>query len=379
MYNGKKVFALVLAAGKGTRIGFDKMMYKLDKHPVVYHSVQAFEKNDYIDEIIVTASENKRLIENALNGISKLKCVVYGGNTRAESVLKGMEFVEENALVAVHDGARPFVSQEVICSAIETAYTHQAAVPCVKVKDTIKFSQGSSIEKTLDRNMLYTAQTPQVFDADLYKKFAKIYYNENITDDSQLFEKAGISVAVTPGDYENYKITTVDDINKFDKKEFTMRIGHGYDVHKLTEGRKLILGGVEIPYEMGLAGHSDADVVRHAVMDSLLGALAMGDIGKHFPDTDNAWLGADSMELMRKVSDMIFDKGADIENIDVTILCQRPKLAPHILSMRQNIANALHCDVDRISVKATTEEGLGFTGEGLGIACHCVCLLNNAH
>ena len=157
-----------------------------------------------------------------------------------------------------------------------------------------------------------------------------------------------------------------------------MRIGHGYDVHKLVEGRKLIMGGVEIPYEKGLLGHSDADVVLHAVSDALLGAMALGDIGKHFPDTDPKYKGADSLYLLECVADMIFDKGADVENVDVTILCQRPKLAPHIPQMRANIASALHCDIDRVSVKATTEEGLGFTGEGLGIAVHSVCLLKTS-
>ena len=157
-----------------------------------------------------------------------------------------------------------------------------------------------------------------------------------------------------------------------------IRIGHGYDVHAFAENRKCIIGGVEIPCEKGLLGHSDADVLLHAISDSLLGAAALGDIGKHFPDTDPKYKGADSLYLLKCVADMIFDKGADVENVDVTILCQRPKLAPHIPQMRANIADALHCDIDRVSVKATTEEGLGFTGEGLGIAVHSVCLLKTS-
>ena len=157
-----------------------------------------------------------------------------------------------------------------------------------------------------------------------------------------------------------------------------MRIGHGYDVHRLVEGRALILGGVTIPYALGLDGHSDADVLLHAVSDALLGAAALGDIGQHFPDSDERYKGIDSMELMRHVAKLVKEKDASVINIDITILCQRPKLAPHIPFMRQNIADALGCSTDRVSVKATTEEGLGFTGEGLGIACHCVCLLNTA-
>ena len=159
----------------------------------------------------------------------------------------------------------------------------------------------------------------------------------------------------------------------------SIRIGHGYDVHKLTEDRKLILGGVEIPFEKGLLGHSDADVLVHAVMDALLGALALGDIGKHFPDTDPKYKGADSIKLLKHVGKLINDKGYKVGNIDATILCQRPKLAPHIESMRENIAKALECDISQVSVKATTEEKLGFTGEGLGISAHSVCVVESSN
>ena len=158
-----------------------------------------------------------------------------------------------------------------------------------------------------------------------------------------------------------------------------MRIGHGYDVHKLTEDRKLILGGVEIPFEKGLLGHSDADVLVHAVMDALLGALALGDIGKHFPDTDPKYKGADSIKLLKYVGELINDKGYKVGNIDATILCQRPKLAPHIERMRENIAKALECDISQVSVEATTEEKLGFTGEGLGISAHSVCIVESSN
>ena len=374
MYKNKKVYAVVLAAGKGTRIGFDKMLYKLDGLEVAHRSVKAFQDNDYVDEIIMTAGDNYDEICAIAQRFTKVKTVVKGGATRALSVLNAIEKTGDEGIVAIHDGARPFVSQAVINRAVEAAAECGAAVPCVKVKDTIKQSGGEYIENTPDRNTLYITQTPQVFDVALYKKLAAEIFDDSITDDAQLFEKGGIKVKITPGAYENYKITTIDDI----KKEKKMRIGHGYDVHKLVEGRKLIMGGVEIPYEKGLLGHSDADVVLHAVSDALLGAMALGDIGKHFPDTDPKYKGADSLYLLKCVADMIFDKGADVENVDVTILCQRPKLAPHIPKMRENIADALHCDISRVSVKATTEEGLGFTGEGLGIAVHSVCLLKTA-
>lgn len=371
MYKNKSVYAVVLAAGKGTRIGFDKMLYKLDRYEVAHHSISAFQENEYVDCIIVAAGENYDEIKKIASRFPKVKTVVKGGATRALSVLNALDCIETDGIVAIHDGARPFVSQAVINAAIDGAFDHSAAVPCVKVKDTIKVSDGGFIDGTPDRNTLYITQTPQAFSVSLYKKLVDEYFDDTITDDAQLFERAGVDVKITQGAYENYKITTIDDI----KKETKMRIGHGYDVHKLVEGRKLIMGGVEIPYEKGLLGHSDADVVLHAVSDALLGALALGDIGKHFPDTDPRYKGADSLVLLGHVADMIFDHGADVENVDVTILCQRPKLAPHIPKMRENIANALHCDISRVSVKATTEEGLGFTGEGLGIAVHSVCLL----
>ncbi len=372
MYKDKYVYAIVLAAGKGTRIGFDKMMYKLDNLTVAEHSIKAFCDNEYVDRVIVAAGDNFDLLALLAMKNHKVKAVIHGGSTRAQSVLNALEKVPDDRIVAIHDGARPFVTQEIITNAIEAAHEHKAAIPCVKVKDTIKQSDGQFIDRTFDRDKLYIVQTPQVFDVNLYRELVGKYFDETITDDAQLFERGGVKVRIVPGAYENYKITTIDDI----RKEKKMRIGHGYDVHKLVEGRKLIMGGVEIPYEKGLLGHSDADVVLHAISDALLGALALGDIGKHFPDTDPRYAGADSLVLLGHVADMIFDHGADVENVDVTILCQRPKLAPHIPKMRENIAGALHCDVNRVSVKATTEEGLGFTGEGLGIACHCVCLLN---
>lgn len=224
------------------------------------------------------------------------------------------------------------------------------------------------MESTPPRQKLFAMQTPQCFDRAAYLALAG---DEAVTDDCQLFEQAGRPVQLVAGEYENYKITTPDDL----KGETTMRIGHGYDVHKLVEGRDLILGGVKIPYEKGLLGHSDADVLTHAVMDALLGAAALGDIGKHFPDSDPAYKGADSLALARHVAALLAEQGYRPVNVDATILCQAPKLAPHIPAMAQNLAAALGMEPGAVSVKATTEEHLGFTGQGLGIAAHAVALL----
>lgn len=372
MFMGKTVYAVVLGAGRGTRIGFDKMLYSQGGETVIEKSVKAFSRCEYVDKIIVVGGENIEEITRLCRSINKVCAVVKGGNMRAVSVMNAVNTIAESGFVAVHDGARPFVTDSLIRAAVEGARETGAAIPCVAVKDTIKQREGDFIGQTYDRSRLLTVQTPQVFDIDLYKRLAERYFDENITDDAQLFEKGGIKIKVTPGDYANYKITTIDDI----KKEKTMRIGHGYDVHKLVEGRKLILGGVDIPYEKGLLGHSDADVLLHAVMDALLGAMALGDIGKHFPDTDEKYSGADSQMLLRAVGEILKENGASVGNIDATIICQKPKLAPHIPQMRENIAECLGCDVGCVSVKATTEEHLGFTGEGLGIAAHSVCIVN---
>ena len=372
MYKDKKVCAVIVAAGKGRRMGFDKMLFKIDGVPVVEKSIQAFANNALCDSIVVVAGENIDDIKEIAAEYPKVKAVVAGGAERAESVANGLAHTEDGCLVAVHDGARPFVSDRIINDTVAAAYISKAAIPCVAVKDTIKMCENDVVEQSLQRSKLFITQTPQVFCCDTYKKLLAENTDFTLTDDAQLFEKAGFGVTVCKGEYENFKITTPDDI----KKEKNMRIGHGYDVHKLVEGRKLILGGVDIPYEKGLLGHSDADVLAHAISDALLGSMALGDIGKHFPDSDPAYKGADSLYLMACVKKLLDEKGAKIENVDATILCQKPKLAPHIVTMRENIARTLGLDIDRVSVKATTEEGLGFTGSGEGIAVHSVCLVN---
>ena len=255
------------------------------------------------------------------------------------------------------------------------------------MKDTIKQAKGGDgktvpegcmVENTPDRSTLYAVQTPQCFDRAAYLAALDELDEASarlVTDDCSLFELTGRPVELVQGDYANIKITTREDLPRAENGGKKMRIGHGYDVHRLVEGRKLIMGGVTIPYEKGLLGHSDADVLLHAVSDALLGAAALGDIGKHFPDTDPRYEGADSLMLLREVGRLLDETGYTVGNIDATVLCQAPKLAPHIPAMRQNIANALGLALDDVSVKATTEEHLGFTGEGLGIAAHAVALI----
>lgn len=372
-----QVTAIIVAAGASRRMGFDKLSYRLpDGQTVLEKSCAALAAHPAVTQLVLVAGANRETCERIAQCCPKPCVVVAGGETRADSVRHGLE-VASGELVAIHDAARPFVSQAVITAALQAAAQTGAAAPAVPVKDTIKVADADGrVQNTPDRATLYAVQTPQCFSRKLYLEALERVTGEKahlVTDDCSLFELADFPVTLTQGDYENYKITTKEDL----QKEKTMRIGHGYDVHRLVEGRKLILGGVDIPYEKGLLGHSDADVLLHAIMDAVLGAAALGDIGKHFPDTDPAYKGADSLALTRAVAKLIAEHGYTVGNIDATILCQAPKLAPHIATMRQNIADAFGIPLDAVSVKATTEEHLGFTGEGLGIAAHAVALLEN--
>lgn len=368
--------AILVAAGASRRMGFDKLSYRLpDGRTVLETSCAALAAHPAVRQVVLVAGANRPECERIAAACPKPCCVVAGGETRADSVRSGLA-AATGTLVAIHDAARPFVSQAVITAALAAAARTGAAAPAVPVKDTIKIARGGQVAATPDRATLYAVQTPQCFSREAYLRALDTVTGaqaRQVTDDCSLFELAGLPVTLTEGDYANYKITTPDDL----KKEKTMRIGHGYDVHRLVEDRKLILGGVEIPYEKGLLGHSDADVLLHAVMDAVLGAAALGDIGHHFPDTDPAYSGADSLALTRAVDGLIRARGYRVGNIDATILCQRPKLAPYIETMRQNIAGAFGIPVDAVSVKATTEEHLGFTGQGLGIAAHAVALLES--
>ena len=369
------VTAILVAAGASRRMGFDKLSYRLPGGlTVLQASLRAFERHPRIKEIVLVAGANLEICRQLAETCSKPCKAMSGGATRAESVRAGLAAATGD-LVAIHDAARPFVSETVITAAIEAAEQSGAAAPAVPVKDTVKVADGSGrVVSTPDRSTLFAVQTPQCFRRELYHRALEVVTGEKadlVTDDCSLFELAGLPVVLTPGEYANLKITTKEDL----KGEGTMRIGHGYDVHRLVEGRKLILGGVDIPYEKGLLGHSDADVLLHAISDALLGAAALGDIGKHFPDTDPRYEGADSLRLLQEVGRLIHEAGYTVGNIDATVLCQAPKLAPHIQTMRANIAQALGVEVDKVSVKATTEEHLGFTGQGQGIAAHAVALL----
>lgn len=365
------VTAIIVAAGSSSRMGFNKLAYSWGGKSVLRRSVEAFDKHPLISDLIVVTGADPSVAQQAVQHCKKPCCLVRGGETRAISVYNGVQ-AAQGQLVAIHDAARPFVSEQIITQVLEKAAQMGAAAPAVPVKDTIKVvGADQMIQNTPARDTLYAVQTPQCFDKNLYLQAAQAAADTQVTDDCQLVEKLGLPVALTQGSYENYKITTPEDL----REDKSMRIGHGYDVHKLVEGRDLILGGVKIPYEKGLLGHSDADVLAHAITDALFGAAAMGDIGQHFPDSDPAYKGADSLNLLHQCTVLLHKNGFAIENVDATILCQAPKLAAHIPAMRQKLAAAMGISMDQVSVKATTEEYLGFTGQGLGIAAHAVALL----
>lgn len=380
---------MVAAAGGSTRMGRPKQDILLDGVSVLTRTLMRLQASTAVDEIVLIARaediERYRAIA-AHHGIDKLHQVVVGGDTRQRSVANGLAAVPSHAtLIGIHDGARPLVTNEVIAAVIRTAAETGAAAVAVPVKDTLKRTDADGIVcDTPDRTHLWRVQTPQVFAATPYRAAMAeaIASGADLTDDCQLMERAGYPVTLCEGLDTNLKLTTPEDVllaqailRAEHKEEITMRIGHGYDVHRLVENRPLIIGGVNIPFSLGLLGHSDADVLIHAVMDALLGAAALGDIGALFPDTDPAYAGADSIALLRHVVARVREEGYEIGNIDATVLAQQPKLKPHITAMRERIAEACGIDVTAISVKATTEEGLGFTGTMEGIAAHAVCLL----
>lgn len=379
----KTCAAVIVAAGSATRMqGIDKMLVPLAGVPVVLRSVRALAASDCIDSlVIVTRTECMETLRTLCAEVSKPVTVVAGGASRPESVLAGLAALPEGTeLAAIHDGARPLVTQAVIAEAVEAAGRCGAAAPAVPVHDTIKQAENGLVRATPERKTLFAVQTPQVFDVKLLKTVLRAAMERGIalTDDCSAVEAAGKPVVLTQGCEENLKITTPVDLTLAEailKRRKTMRIGHGYDVHRLTEGRRLILGGVEIPFERGLDGHSDADVLVHALMDALLGAAGLRDIGVLFPDNDPAYKNISSMLLLDRVMLTLEHAGYAVGNVDVTVLAQRPKLKDYIPVMRENLARAMKIPLDCVNIKATTEEGLGFTGSGEGIACHAVCLL----
>ena len=383
------VAAVIVAAGRGTRFGgaTPKILSPLAGEPLVRWSVRAYEECDAVDSIVVVAAAEylQQVAQVCREGSNKLLAVVAGGSERPESVMAGLNALADLApeIVCVHDGARPLVDRATIERSIVACRMYGAAIAGVAATDTLKqVGDDERITATPSRDILRHAQTPQTF---RYEALVEAYAQAGdealaVTDDAALIERMGQPVHISAGSPDNFKITTPDDLARAEwvlarrrgETGPVTRTGIGLDVHELVEGRPLNLGGVHVPFERGLAGHSDADVLLHAISDALLGAAALGDIGLHFPDTDSQYEGADSADLARQVVALLAAAGWRPTNVDATVICERPRLAPHIPAMRENIAAALGLPAEAVGVKATTTEGLGFAGRGEGIAAQAV-------
>ncbi len=392
MCTEKKVIVIIAAAGSGNRMGsgIPKQYRMLKDKPVLVRTLQAFSSHPQIDQIYLVVPEShvtycRNLIDSY--AIEKVEKIIEGGKERQDSVFFALKQMDEDiGYVLVHDGARPLVSEGLISSVVEQTKLYGATAAAVPVKDTIKYVEEGTFTHTPKREQLYAVQTPQGFEKKLLKSAYEEAYREKIcgTDDAVLVEKMGKKVYLVEGEYNNIKITTGEDmmiaeamLSESHKMDFEIdfRVGNGFDVHRFSENRKLILGGVDIPFERGLLGHSDADVLLHAIMDALLGAAALGDIGKHFPDQDATYSGISSLKLLERVGEMVKVKGFVIGNIDGTVIAQRPKISPYIEQMRTNISSTLQIDNELVNVKGTTTEKLGFAGREEGIGAQASVLL----
>ena len=385
---------VIPAGGIGARFGHDhpKQFLDLAGLPILVRTCRAFLDLESIRCLVVAApadylEQTVDLLHTHLPANQRDRLfITAGGPTRQDSVLAGLnKLPAEIGLVLVHDAARPLVDQATILRCLHGAEQFGAVIAAVKVQDTLKkVSDSGVIGKTIDRSDLWQAQTPQAMQRPLLERaFAEAERNQFIgTDEASLLEAAGIPVRVVAGNERNFKITRPEDLQVASAlltTERTMKIGHGFDAHRLVAGRKLILGGVTIDYERGLDGHSDADVVAHALTDALLGALGEGDIGRHFPDSDQQYKGIDSLLLLAHVHQLMMTRHYRLGNADLTIVCQRPKLAPHLAAMQANLARCCHVVPQAINIKATTTEKMGYTGRGEGIAAHAVVLLRTDH
>ena len=374
------VAAVIVAAGRGQRVGGDipKQYRTIAGIPVIRPTLEAFSGHSGIDMVQpVIHPADRELFLGASAGLEKLLEPVTGGATRQISVHAGMQALAPHApeLVLIHDAARPFLSADLIARAIDAGREFGAAVPSVAIADTVKkIDAGATVSETLDRSWLRTVQTPQAFGFSLIAEAhnrAHAAGRDDFTDDAALAEWAGHRVHVFAGEAGNVKLTTNEDFAHAELLHAAtltdVRIGNGFDVHIFADGDHVMLGGVRIPHSRGVSGHSDADVALHALVDAILGALAEGDIGQHFPPSDPQWRGASSDRFLAFACERVHARGGLIGNLDVTIVCEAPRVSPHRDAMRARIAEIAGISAARVAVKATTSEKLGFTGRGEGI------------
>lgn len=382
-----RVVALLVAAGKSERLQADmpKPYTHLGDETLLRRAVKAFLNHPRIDAVrVVIRREHHPYYKKAIEGLTLFPCVI-GGDTRQESVRLGLEALSHRMpeAVLVHDVARPLVSAAVIDRVLAGLAAAQAVVPALPVVDTLKRVAGNTIEQTVSRERMMTAQTPQGFHFATLLEAHRALQGKVFTDDAALMEESGVEVAIVDGDPDNIKITTAKDIERMTSLlalDTETRTGLGYDVHPLkahdpdtpVSRQQIKLCGIKIPFNNCLEGHSDADVGLHAIVDALLGAMGEGDIGMHFPADDHQWHGADSERFLLHAYELLKNHGGEIVHLDITLICERPKIADHRLRMVEHIAQILKIPYHRVSVKATTTEKLGFIGRGEGIAAQAV-------
>jgi 2-C-methyl-D-erythritol 4-phosphate cytidylyltransferase / 2-C-methyl-D-erythritol 2,4-cyclodiphosphate synthase len=378
------VSAIIAAGGRGLRFGgaSPKQLLTLGGRPILARSVDAFVSSDVISEIVVALPADLAAAPpQYLQQRGKPVTVVSGGDQRRASVANAFARVSNRAdIVVIHDAARPLVTDDLIRRTVAAACEAGAAIAAIRAHDTVKQTDDhGAVTATLPRERIYLAQTPQAFRVSVLRDALRL--RGDATDEAMLAEQAGHVVRVVDGDPRNLKITTPDDLTMAEHLAGmaapapSLRIGNGYDLHRLVAGRPLILGGARIPFEKGLEAHSDGDAICHAVTDAVLGASGAGDIGRHFPDSDPAWKNADSIDLLRRAAAIARDAGYAIVNVDIIVIAEKPKLAPHVDSIRGNLAAALGCDASQVSVKGKTNEGVDSMGAGESIAAHAVALL----
>jgi 2-C-methyl-D-erythritol 4-phosphate cytidylyltransferase / 2-C-methyl-D-erythritol 2,4-cyclodiphosphate synthase len=400
-----QVTAIIAAGGRGQRFGgtLPKQLLAVGGRAVLERSVAAFARHSAIAAIVVAlpaeiaADPPAYLRDGAFNG--KRVRLVVGGARRQDSVARAFEAVDERSdVIVIHDAARPFVSAALISATIAAAAESGAAVAAVPARDTVKIvapqapndpSSALVVSSTVPRGSVYLAQTPQAFRRDVLRaalEVGRAGAGIDATDEASLAERAGHPVRIVEGETTNIKITTPADlpiaeaiaVGRASDRRPDVRIGVGYDLHRLVEARPLILGGVTVPFERGPAGHSDADVICHALTDAILGAACLGDIGRHFPDSDPRWKDASSLDLLRRAAGIAAEHGFAIGNLDVTVILEAPKIRDHVEAMRARVAGAAGVDAAQVSIKGKTNEGIDAIGRGEAIAAHAIALLRSA-
>jgi len=374
------VYALVVAAGRGSRFGgpLPKQYLPLAGASILRYAVAAFAEHLEIAGVMVAIRpEDKVLFEKSVKGLRAVSPVA-GGAARQDSVRLGLEALAayRPQRVLIHDGARPFPDRELVDRVIDGLDRAPAAIPCLPLRDTIKRAEGGTIRETVDRSALWRAQTPQGFHFETILDAHRAAIGRDLTDDAAVAEAAGILPLIVDGSEDNLKVTTPDDLAAGERlvaaRLGDVRVGQGFDVHPFAPGDHLWICGVRIPHGMGLGGHSDADVGLHALTDAVLGAIGAGDIGMHFPPDDPRWRGAASERFLSHAADIVRTRGGVVAAVDVTVVCERPKIAPHRAAMVERVAAILGIGAGRVSVKATTTEKLGFTGRAEGVAAQAV-------